>query len=227
MNCNMNSEAFKSRLFVKSDPLIREFSWNDYSVDIFAPRRKWWSRPYEYKWIQDVISSYFDFSKDVSALDVATGNDHPGMFILKQLGFYKVIGTDLLKGSDFPNKKYLKEGMEYIQDDILKPQLVDKFDCITFISVLEHFHPDNQRSVLENLISYLKPQGCMVLTFDMPGYDYPTNLSLYKEVLSAKGFSYKEVEPEDGSTIVRSDNCENGGNLGKYHLSCYRLFAWR
>lgn len=222
---DINSDVFSSRLFVKRDALISNFEWNGYTINIMQNR--WWSRPFEYKWIEDVCASYFDSLDNRTVIDIATGSTHPGIFILKKLGFKKVIGTDLFDIDLFQPKNFISEGMEYVKDDILNPKIKEKFDCITFISVLEHFHPDNQRKVMENIISYLKDNGCLIFTFDMPGFDYLTNIPLYKEILVENKFSFREVDINKDDIVVKSSNCSNAGGLARKNLSCYRLFAWR
>ena len=223
---DINNDVFSGRLFIKSDPMMTEFSWENYYVNILATN-KWWSRPYEYQWVEDACRSYFDFSQGKSAIDIATGVRHPGMFILRRVGFSKVVGTDLFDTESYENKTYLKDGMQFVKDDILSPKITDKFDCLTCISVLEHFHPDTQKKALENMISYLKPNGSIIVTFDMPGYDYPTNLPLYREILLHHSFLFREESLKEGDVVVRPSNCANAGRLSRRRLSCFRLFARR
>lgn len=224
---NTNLDIYSSRLFIKSDPMIKEFRFENLYLNIFEPRRKWWSRPYEYKWMGDTSSAYFDFLEPKSAIDVATGNSHPGIFILKKSGFSKVVGTDLFDITSYQHRVHLKDGMQFVKDDILCPKINEKFDCLTCVSVLEHFHPDTQKKALQNMITYLNPNSCIILTFDMPGFDYLTNLPLYKETLSENSFSFREDNLKEGDVVVNSSNCSNAGRLARRRLSCYRIFAWR
>jgi SAM-dependent methyltransferase len=182
----------------------------------------WWSRVYEYRWMKDVNEVYFGSSENKSAIDVATGDQHPGMFILESVGFSRVVGTDL-----FPKQKYrysLKSNMEYVCDDIVHSKIIEKFDSVNCISVLEHIDPELQSLALENMIRMVKSGGIIVLTFDMPGFEYKTNLDLYKEILRKNGMSFLEKNA-DNILTTRNYNGNIDSVLVDKNLSCYRIVA--
>lgn len=220
----MINDILTSRYFVRDDSIMDSIKFNELVFEI--KNRGWWSRVYEYKWMVDVATCYFKGSFDnKNSLDVATGIQHPGMFILKLLGFQNVVGTDIFNDVDFLYRKNIVDGMAYIRDDILNPKLPTKFDFITCISFLEHLPPENQDCALINMLNYLKDDGCIALTFDMPGYEYKTNVEMYKTVLRENGMEYIEVDVNN-SDIMTTRDCKNvSKDLYDLNLSCYRIFA--
>lgn len=221
----MKKENFYSRYFTWDDPIIRDFSYGSLYAEFY--NRGWWSRVYEYEWAKNVAIDFFGNISDKTAIDIATGIQHPNIFIMKKAGFFKVVGTDVFDKKDFYYVKHLDGNTEYINDDLLNPKIEDKFDCVSCISMIEHLHPDEQIIAIRNLMHYLKPKGCLIVTFDMPGFEYKTDLCLYKKILSDSGFTcfYKDVREQD---IVKTSKCDNAEkSLKKLDLSCYRMFAFR
>jgi 2-polyprenyl-3-methyl-5-hydroxy-6-metoxy-1,4-benzoquinol methylase len=175
----------------------------------------------------DVVLAYFKDVSNKSVIDIATGDQHPGMFIFKSIGFDRVVGTDIISSEKIKYIPFICGNMEYIKDDILNSKIEEKFDCVSCISALEHFRPEQQEIVMNSLIGKVKEKGCILMTFDMPGYEYMANIKMYQDVLSKNSFTFinEEVNSED---IIRTTNslCASQ-NLRKMNLSCYRLFAWR
>lgn len=215
---------FSSRYFVKSDAFMDNFCIGDNTIEI--KKRGWWSRIYEYQWMKDICENYFKDINSRSVIDVATGNQHPGMFILKESGFKRVVGSDMFNASEYLYSKFMKEGMEYVIDDMTETKIEEKFDCVTCISVLEHIHPNVQDDALKNMISFVKEKGIIILTFDMPGFEYPTNLSLYTKVLEKNGFLVDLVDSQ-GEKVSTMNGEYVDDKLKQMNLTCYRIFARR
>jgi len=84
--------VFFSRYFLITDIFLEDFSWKDLSWNF--RKLKWWSRGYEYQWVNDICKEFSCEGR--SAVDVGTGDEHPGVFLLKSHGFDKVVGIDLI-----------------------------------------------------------------------------------------------------------------------------------
>jgi hypothetical protein len=226
---NVDADIFSSRLFLKTDSVMKEFSYAQLKWDFF--NSGWWSRIYEYQWLKEIVGSYFETDiGNKSVIDIATGNLHPGMFILKQSGFKSVIGTDLYDLSQCIYKNNIDNGINYVKDNILKTKINDRFDCAVCISVLEHFSPDRQIIALEKIIGRLNNSGCIILTFDMPGFNYKTDIKLYNNILNKHFFKTRINDDIDDSLVAKTTNSECPNiirRVKKRGLSCYRLFAWR
>ena len=218
------NDIFTSRYFKTDDPIIKLFQWGGLDFEFY--NRGWWSRIYEYQWVIDVCNNLRPDQLG-SAIDIATGIQHPGMFMLKSLGFNKVVGVDLFEEKDFMYRKNLCDGIFYVKEDINYPSLKEKFSAITCISFLEHIRPNSQEQVLQNIINYVSESGCIIMTFDMPGYDYPTNLSLYKTVLERNGFKIDNKDVEETQKISTQNSKIAEQVLRTKPIYCYRLFAWR
>jgi len=205
---------------------MKEFTYNKIKWDFFS--NGWWSRVYEYKWLRDVLISYFKNTNNKSVLDVGTGNTQPGIFILKDTGFNKVIGTDIFSINSYKYNELLNLNMQYIKDNIVRPSIKEKFDAVCCISVLEHFPVKWHEPAIKNIIDFVKPQGCIVLTFDIRNFDYKSIVELYTNKLLLNNFEL-EHETVDMSQIVTSVNsiCRTVGRIRRRNLSCYRIFAYR
>ena len=80
---------------------------------------------------------------------------------------------------------------------------------------------------MNNIVKFVEKNGCIILTFDMPGYEYKTNLSLYKEILVKNNFEFICEDTKEDDRITTSSSLIAALDLKKMNLSCYRLFAWR
>ena len=201
---------------------IRRMEWDFNRVG-------WWSRPYEYSLIEEVCKSYFNDEIGTKiALDFGCGPSHPGIFFLEKLGFKKVYGCDLFQEHKLL-KKYKSTKIEYFKDCLSMKNM--KFDLITSISVLEHMDETIQELILTNLISQLNENGVFILTFDMPGFEYKTNLDLYKSIFTKFKISYEEEFIDDvkimnnKNSVVRYEKGWPEMNIDK--LSCYRLIGYK
>ena len=183
-------EIFKSRFFVKSDRKLTKYQSNSYEWDF--EKLNWYSMLYEYVWALDCIKIYFEGKKDINVIDFATGGNHPFPLMLREFGFNKVISTDTFSVSEWQYKKYINEKFIYSQGDLRK-DFVEKADCVICISVLEHINEKGQVKALENIINHINRGGCLILTFDFPGYDYITDPLLYFKVLELNNMKFEKI----------------------------------
>ena len=218
-------EATTSRFFLKSDENVSTFSWKDAVWNM--EERQWWSRTYEYAWVEQACRYFFGGDiKNKSAIDIATGILHPGIFVLKKAGFGAVTGTDLFDKEPHHYAQYIKNGINYIKEDILEPTIKDKFNCVSCVSFLEHLPPEYHKQSIINIINKCEDNGCIVLTFDMPGFEYKTDLELYKYIIYEHGFNCGCVETNEIDRL-KSSECNANEECKKLNLYCYRLFAYR
>jgi len=220
------NNIFNSRPILISDEYINDFSWENIKFDFV--QKKWWSRIYEYQWLNKVIKEYFkEDIKHKTAIDIATGEKHPGMFLLKESGCSRVVGVDLFDISKFLYRENVKNGIEYIQENILFPKIKEKFDIISCISFLEHIEPKFQCEILQNIIDYSKEKSIIVMTFDIPGYEYVTNLDMYIEKIRQHGFNINISEVDNSDILTTKNSNISPDDLKEKSLSCYRLFAFK
>lgn len=151
---------------------------------------KWWSRIYEYQFLQEVVKTLNKENKSLSILDVATGPFHPGSFILEN-GVNQVDAVDLL---DKPKifKKFNKYNINYIKDDMINTKLNKTYDIVACISTLEHVKKEDQKSFLQNMIKLTKKGGSLILTFDDPGFEELTDIEMYKKTLKENNCLFEE-----------------------------------
>lgn len=170
-----------SRYIKINDPYQLGFIYHGTNWDFTNPL--WWSRIYEYTWMDAAIREWgLECNKPINAssvLDIACGHMHPSPFILKHIGFKSVVCTDLL---DTWPLAYIDPTIQYLKNDVCTDKLPQS-DVIICVSTLEHIDPAKQEAALQNMISALNPGGLLLLTFDMPGWDFLTNLPLYKQVI--------------------------------------------
>ena len=148
---------------------------------------------YEYKWLHDCVREYFGKSiSKKSALDAGCGLSHPGCFLLAQLGFGRVDAQDVFEQHSLIDQMRLRN-LRYVRGNIIQP-IGQQFSAVCCISTLEHIPPDQQRQVMSNLCAAVEPGGVILLTVDMPGFEYDADLPLYREVLIEYGFEINEVD---------------------------------
>src|SRR6266571_1480479 len=74
---------------------------------------QWWSRIFEYRWLMDVVRTFFIPGIETkTALDAGCGMEHPTCFMLAELGFGRVVAQDfserheLIEQIHLPNLEY-------------------------------------------------------------------------------------------------------------------------
>jgi len=68
-----------------------------------------------------------------------------------------------------------------------------------------------------------------LLTFDIPGFEWDTDLDMYRHILRQREFDFIEVEvAEEQRVTSRNGPVAYAGweSLGRLELECYRLLAW-
>ncbi|WP_417733313.1 class I SAM-dependent methyltransferase [Rosistilla oblonga] len=189
---------------------------------------KWWSRIFEYQFLQEAVNELNKSNKSLSVLDVATGPFHPGSFILEN-GFNKVDAVDLL---DKPKifKKFNKFNINYIKDDMINTKLNKTYDLVVCISTLEHVKKEDQKEFLLNMIKLTKKGGALILTFDDPGFEELTDIELYKETLRGNNCLFEEsIIPEDKILTnlngpIKRDFFKEGHTDKDVDIKVYKMF---
>jgi SAM-dependent methyltransferase len=224
-------ESIHSRYVVLNDPVITEFRTpNSAGEEVWDFHElAWWSRLYEYRWLQDVVSDCLGPDRsDKMALDAGCGRKYPSSFILGEMGFKRVIGLDLVPSNPLFERVSMPN-VEYRQLDFAE-EVPGPVDCLCCLSVLEHMPPERQLRALENFCRAVAPDGFMAMTFDLPGFEYETDLEAYKRVLAEHGFVMIEA-PTDPAERLNSRNGRiahpGWPKFGRMELQCYRLVAWK
>ncbi|MCM3785467.1 class I SAM-dependent methyltransferase [Neobacillus mesonae] len=148
----------------------------------------WWSRPYEYAW-----ASRFARAED-TVLDAASGIPHPFKFWLvdRVRKVYacdldpRILSPDAIRAAvavDFGTQLARILPERYITSIDRKqanlaalPYPNESFDKVYCISVLEHLDRSTRLQSLREFARVLKPDGRIVLTFDVPEIE-PQQLS--------------------------------------------------
>ena len=184
--------------------------------------------PYEYLWVEQVLNSHYgSLLNSLTLLDAACGQ--PSWLLrATELGFDSVTGVDLNKNSILVDR-VKRKGLNYYQHDLANP-LPLEYDVVTCISVLEHMPISVQESALANMCSAVRPGGSLLLTLDLPGFNFTTDLGLIWRILDEHKFNYIISEPSDSfskhhltpsNSLVKSpSNISENPNL-----RVYRVFA--
>jgi SAM-dependent methyltransferase len=223
--------AAASRYIRVDDPTIMRYEWTGghQTLRWDLSELGWWSRVYEYRWLQDVVIAAFGpGASSRTVLDVGCGVGYPGCFMFCDLGVGLVVAQDVkernpqVERSGLPNLRYHRADMsEHVEGTA---------DLVCCVSVLEHLRPDRQRAALKNMCEAVAPGGALMLTFDMPGFEWDTDLVMYESVLDEQGFELDRAETPVGVRLTNLNGpVRNAGwdYANRWHLSCYRLLAWR
>jgi 2-polyprenyl-3-methyl-5-hydroxy-6-metoxy-1,4-benzoquinol methylase len=84
-----------------------------------------------------------------------------------------------------------------VDDDIRNTRIIDKFDLITCISVLEHI--EDSHAAVRNMFTLLNPNGHLILTFPYNEKNYVRN------VYELSGSSYGQGEPYITQSYSRTE----------------------
>jgi ubiquinone/menaquinone biosynthesis C-methylase UbiE len=211
----MPTHPYVSRFFVNTDARLEKL--------IYDLPESWWSRPFEYAWCTNFVSSH-----DV-VLDAACGISHPLKFYLSGVceevhacdidarivskdAVMAEIARDVGEEAAWQVQARRTTRLHLAQADLTAlPYADEHFDTIFCISVLEHLALEDQLNTLGEFHRTLNEEGLLVLTFD-----YPTvNLPLMNALLLQSGFRYwGETDFELPAEAVRTDAW--GG------LNCFR-----
>lgn len=220
-------DAFVEKYWLWPKRFRRPLYWN-------LLRRGAWSRMYEYPWILESIRVHFDGMLDrTTVLDAGCGIDNPLCFKLAEMGC-RVDAQDLfdihptIQQLNWPNLRYMKGN--------LKDPIPQRYAAVICVSTVEHIPPSIQPAVIHNLCDAVRPGGVLLMTFDCPGFEYDTDLGLYRQILRARKFEFSETEtPEAARLSSRNGRLYNPGwpdiqagpQRGRDVLYVYRILAVR
>jgi len=111
-------------------------------------------RVIEYEFVFKQLRSFYP----KTVLDVGTGTTALP-HLMRNCGFI-VTASDNIR--DYWSSGMVNRHYYVLDDDITKTKIIEKFDLITCISVLEHIR--NSSKAIENMIKMLNPGGHLVLT---------------------------------------------------------------
>ena len=130
--------------------------------DAYDLKYKWCSRIYEYPTILNFIDDVYSNDMIIHNTSAGHGQDL-GFFMKEFIGdlnkIYKtVIHSDRLSTPEW----------NIIKFDLLADKHEVQYDIVLNISVIEHLPEEYRILALNNLWSILKPNGYLILTFDLP-----------------------------------------------------------
>lgn len=189
---------------------------------------QWWSRIFEYQWLMDVASTFLTPGIETKiALDAGCGMEHPSSFMLAELGFRRVVAQDLWERHELIEQIHLPN-LEYCCADMCEA-IPCQADLVCCLSVLEHLDPPRQTRALEKLCNAVTPNGLLLLTFDIPGFEWDTNLDMYRKILRQHAFDFIEIEVQEEQRLNSHNSpvpYAGWESLGRLELECYRLLTW-
>jgi len=148
-------------------------------------------RPVEYAFVFKCLTRIWP----INVLDIGTGQSSLP-HLMSTCGFLVTAIDKMGQYWRYPanNRHY-----HIIYDDITATHLIDEFDLITCISVLEHIQEHDQ--AVQSMFSLLKPGGHLILTFPYNDhsyhgnvYDFPGSTVIEKPHFITQAFSRSELE---------------------------------
>jgi ubiquinone/menaquinone biosynthesis C-methylase UbiE len=132
------------------------------------PKKDYWSTPFA-----ESLLSQLDLPSGVTILDVASGEGLPAFYLAHRVGpTGRVVGIDVneaqlararaFQGPNFPWLEFQKHDVRNLPADL------SHFDRITGNLSFMFFRP-KRKEALEQLVTFLKPGGQLVLTFPSLG----------------------------------------------------------
>jgi SAM-dependent methyltransferase len=141
--------------------IVEEFRFLSVDDKYDSHRYQNWSRPYEYK----IVNDYLDTKLSPGAMvhNSAWGSAPIHLTFRNKLDeVYKCTHSDITGREDTYRYNILSKDAS----------LVDSYDAVLNVSVLEHLGTFHQtREALSNLYEHLKPGGYLICTFDYPRVD--------------------------------------------------------
>ena len=146
-----------------SKKIIEEYNKKEYEQN---QKRVANERSVEYQFVFRCLS----FCAPERILDVGTGKTALPALI-DNCG-YRVTAIDNIK--DYWDEGYFNKHYHVINDDITNTKIVEKFDLITCISVLEHV--EDHEKALNSMVKLLKSNGYLILTFPYNEKNFSPNI---------------------------------------------------
>jgi hypothetical protein len=179
---------------------------------------KWWSRIYEYQWLQDCIKQWFtgDTAEKI-VLDAGCGASHPGSLMLADNKFKRIDSTG--QYDKLPLFDILKRpSVKYYRWDMLDP-FPFQYDCVVCLATLEPQDTVQQLQVLHNLANAVKSEGILMIAAYYPLAD-PQHL-----VAELTGLGF-EIITDDVDEAEKLTNTNGPVTVPEHGIfSLYRLFA--
>lgn len=232
---NASSSLFTSRFFTTTDPFIDSYEliirnfWRRKEVYSWDFRQLlWWSRVYEYAWLQRIMWALrLDSTKStLKVMDAGCGKIQAGAFILADVPNVEVTAIDLLERHTLIERSKRKN-LRYRKHD-LRSIFFEQMDVIACISTLEHLSHEDQQTALRAFHDTLYPGGWIILTLDWPGYEFDVNPQTYLASLESWGYQFK-IEQTDPRSQLWSNNgiIQHPGfpEVNREKISTYRITA--
>lgn len=139
---------------------FKYFDSSDKSVDSYFDGHCW-SRPYEYKKVEDSLKEHIAEESKVHNTSWGFAGPH-------------VMFKETLDGMPFENLHTDLRPSNLENTDVYditqqpKEEWVEAFDAVINISTVEEVRFDHVK-IIQNLLSMVKPEGYLLITFDLPG----------------------------------------------------------
>jgi 2-polyprenyl-3-methyl-5-hydroxy-6-metoxy-1,4-benzoquinol methylase len=143
-----------------------------------------------YVW-KSYLADLLPLDKRVPILEVGCGMGH-NLYSLKRLGYEDVAGYDVSKECvDFCIKKGLKAVYYRTENELIYKWVKNKkYSVIVIYDVLEHYVPDDAKTILLLLKRILAKDGIILIS--VPNAAYPLNVNLYYSDITHH-FMYNEL----------------------------------
>lgn len=141
------------------------------------------------------------FPANARLLHAGCGSGEVDALVGKQ---FRITGLDISTGALERYRRSNPMAESLVHADLMNlPRHLDNFDGAYHLGVLEHFTPDEIRTILRNLRSTLKPGGKMVIFWPLVSAPSVTVLNLWHRVLNRRGHGSVELHPPE-ITLIRS-----------------------
>lgn len=192
---------------------IKDPSFNSFKQWDFINKQQWYSRPYEYKYMIDTIST---LGNDLIVLDAACGFKTPGYLMLADCKNVKEItAQDLGIGyaSSFLTNKLEHEKVTKVKSDLTTWKPDKEYDVVVCISSMEHI--PNYKAAIKTMYDALKPGGHLIITIDISKdkrhNEFVQNYMIYPDDYKAM-FEYTGFSLIGEYDDTLNEDCVNGLN---------------
>lgn len=184
---------------------IKKVCEKEYKSQVFEAQNE---RPIEFSF---VFKNLIELAPK-KILDVGTGMTALP-HLLSNCGF---VVSAIDNVTDYWPRSMFNRHFYVIDDDITRPKIIDKFDCITCISVLEHI--EDYTSAIKSMSELLKNDGYLIITFPYNEISYHPNVYKHPQSSVKKEYPFK--------TQAFSSN-EISEWIGKFSLTKIKQEHWQ